>query len=140
MSQISLTANSRQTRDPKGGRRAGTRRPTDQAFLDHYFKRLDPEVVVWEISRPVIEEWIRENLGPQARVRETFSQAAGLVRRLPALMEKAETVVEQLSGDGLKLDPESAKLFTTEHRRTRPSDRTLIILGVLALIAIALLT
>ncbi len=101
---------------------------------------LDPEVVVWEISRPVIEEWIRENLGPQARVRETFSQAAGLVRRLPALMEKAETVVEQLSGDGLKLDPESANLFTPEPGRTRPSDRTLIILGVLALIAIALLT
>ena len=25
-------------------RRTGTRRSTDQAFLDHYFKRLDPEV------------------------------------------------------------------------------------------------
>ena len=41
---MSLTANSRQARGPKGGRRAGTRRPTDQAFLDHYLTRLDPEV------------------------------------------------------------------------------------------------
>ncbi len=44
LSQISLTASNRQGTKPKGGRRAGTRRPTDQAFLDHYFKRLDPEV------------------------------------------------------------------------------------------------
>ncbi len=40
MSQISLTASNRQT----SARRTGTRRPTDQAFLDHYLKRLDPEV------------------------------------------------------------------------------------------------
>ena len=103
-------------------------------------RNLDPDIVVWEISRPVIEEWIRENLGPQARLRETVSRATGLVRRLPALMEKAESVVEQLSGDGLKLDPESAKVYAAEHSRNRPSDRTLIILGVLALIGIALLT
>ncbi len=44
MSHISLTAGDRRTKGPKGGRRAGTRRPTDQAFLDHYFKRLDPEM------------------------------------------------------------------------------------------------
>ncbi len=44
MSQISLTAGNRPAKGPKTGRRAGTRRPTDQAFLDHYFKRLDPEV------------------------------------------------------------------------------------------------
>ncbi len=41
MSQISLTASGRyQAKD----RRAGTRHPTDQAFVDHYLKRLDPEV------------------------------------------------------------------------------------------------
>ena len=44
MSQISLTASNRQPKDSKGGRRAGTRRAPDQVFLDHYFKRLDPEV------------------------------------------------------------------------------------------------
>ena len=44
MSQGSLTAGNRQTTGPRGGRRAGTRRPIDQAFLDHYLKRLDPEV------------------------------------------------------------------------------------------------
>ncbi len=44
MSQVSLTASNRQAPRPKRGRRAGTRRPPDQDFLDHYFKRLDPEV------------------------------------------------------------------------------------------------
>ncbi len=44
MSHISLTAGDRRTKSPKGGRRAGNRRAADQAFFDHYFKRLDPEV------------------------------------------------------------------------------------------------
>ncbi len=43
MSQIALTASNRQAKGPRG-RRATTRRPSDQAFLDHYLKRLDPEV------------------------------------------------------------------------------------------------
>jgi len=44
LSQISLTANNHQSRGSKGSRHAGTRRPTDQVFLDHYLKRLDPEM------------------------------------------------------------------------------------------------
>jgi hypothetical protein len=44
LSQISLAASNRQTTRQKGGQRTATRRPPDQDFLDHYFKRLDPEV------------------------------------------------------------------------------------------------
>ncbi len=44
MSQVSLAASSRHATQSKGLQRAGTRRPPDQEFLDHYFKRLDPEV------------------------------------------------------------------------------------------------
>ena len=44
MPQVSLAADDQQATPSKGGRRAGTRRPPDQDFLVHYFKRLDPEV------------------------------------------------------------------------------------------------
>ncbi len=101
-------------------------------------RRLDPDVVVWEISRPVIEEWIRSNLSPQARLRESVTQAAALVRRLPALVERAESVIEQLAGDGLKLDPESAKLIAAERGRGRSFERTVIIIGILVLIAVTI--
>ncbi|MCH8111601.1 MAG: 2-polyprenylphenol 6-hydroxylase [Proteobacteria bacterium] len=101
-------------------------------------RRLDPDVVVWEISQPVIEEWIRSNLGPQARLRDSVTQAAALVRRLPALVERAESVIDQLAGDGLKIDPESAKLIAAEQGRGRSFERTLIVIGVLILVAIAL--
>jgi len=101
-------------------------------------RHLDPDVVVWDISQPVIEEWMRDNLGLQAQIRDSVSQAAALVRRLPALLERAESVIDQLAGDGLKLDPESAKLVAAEQSRGRPSDRTLIVIGVIVLIAIAL--
>ncbi len=32
------------TQQPVRAQRSGSRRPSDQTFLDHYFKRLDPEV------------------------------------------------------------------------------------------------
>ena len=41
---MSLTDSNRQAKGSKQGRRAFNRRPSDQAFLDHYLKRLDPEV------------------------------------------------------------------------------------------------
>jgi hypothetical protein len=40
LSQVSLAANGRQAK----GRRGAARRPAEQAFLDHYLGRLDPEL------------------------------------------------------------------------------------------------
>ena len=34
-------------------------------------RRLDPEVNIWALARPLIEEWMRDNRGPEARVRAT---------------------------------------------------------------------
>ena len=44
LSQVSLTASNRRATSPKGDRRTATRHPTGQVFLDHYLKRLDPQV------------------------------------------------------------------------------------------------
>ena len=31
-------------------------------------RRLDPEINIWALARPLIEEWMRDNRGPEARV------------------------------------------------------------------------
>ena len=33
-------------------------------------RRLDPEVNIWTLARPLIEEWMRDNRGPEARLRQ----------------------------------------------------------------------
>src|SRR6266851_8415968 len=33
-------------------------------------RRLDPSVNIWSLARPLVEEWMRDNRGPEARLRE----------------------------------------------------------------------
>jgi ubiquinone biosynthesis protein len=53
-------------------------------------RSLDPQVNIWEVSRPIIETYIRENVGPRAALRDLGRTLAVLARfgpRLPAMVE-----------------------------------------------------
>ncbi|MCT4682323.1 MAG: 2-polyprenylphenol 6-hydroxylase [Roseicyclus sp.] len=55
-------------------------------------RSLDPEINIWTVARPVVEEYIKENIGPKAAVRDLYNTARILARfgpRLPALAERA---------------------------------------------------
>jgi ubiquinone biosynthesis protein len=55
-------------------------------------RSLDPEMNIWTVARPVVEEYIRENVGPKALVRDLAVTARVLARfgpRLPQLAEAA---------------------------------------------------
>jgi ubiquinone biosynthesis protein len=55
-------------------------------------RSLDPEINIWTVARPVVEEYIKENIGPKAAARDLFNTARVLARfgpRLPALAERA---------------------------------------------------
>lgn len=53
-------------------------------------RSLDPHINIWQVARPVVERYIRENIGPKALVRDLVRTARVLARfgpRLPALVE-----------------------------------------------------
>ena len=55
-------------------------------------RSLDPDINIWDVARPIVERYIRENLGPAALVRDLIQTARVLSRfgpRLPALAEAA---------------------------------------------------
>ena len=55
-------------------------------------RSLDPDLNIWAEARPVVEEYIARNIGPQAVVRDLFRTALVLSRfgpRLPQLAEAA---------------------------------------------------
>jgi len=55
-------------------------------------RSLDPEINIWTVARPVVEDYIKENIGPKAAVRDLYRTARVLARfgpRLPALAERA---------------------------------------------------
>ena len=53
-------------------------------------RSLDPQLNIWEVAKPIVEGYIKENIGPKALLRDLFKTVRVLARfgpKLPALME-----------------------------------------------------
>lgn len=104
---------------------------------------LNPTINMWELARPLIERWMIENRGPEARVAETATALATIAGKLPQLLRDAEAVSAQLAGGGLRLHPDTVRaLAATELAQTRESLRPVwwavgvaVVLGLLAVVA-----
>ena len=55
-------------------------------------RSLDPDINIWHVARPIVEDYIRENIGPAALMRDLVRTARVLSRfgpKLPAMAEAA---------------------------------------------------
>jgi ubiquinone biosynthesis protein len=104
-------------------------------------RALDPEFDIWEASRPVVERWMIEQMGPQAQWRdaaEGMTALGRLARELPQVLRNAEMVSAMLAEGGLRLHPDTMRqIADAQIARTRHVRLALWIaagaLGVLAL-------
>jgi len=58
-------------------------------------RNLDDSTNMWVIARPLVEDWMIQNRGPDARLTAGIAQAANMVHRLPRLLEQAEVIGER---------------------------------------------
>ncbi|HVH80251.1 MAG TPA: AarF/UbiB family protein, partial [Stellaceae bacterium] len=104
-------------------------------------RQLDPTVNIWALARPLIEQWMRDNRGPEARLRQRLENLVETIDRLPKLIEDASALVARWVDEGVFLHMESI----AEHaeRRWREVFWVIIALwmigGGLIAIAVALL-
>jgi len=84
-------------------------------------RRLDPTVNIWDLARPLIETWMRENRGPEAIAAERIAAVLDTLERLPAVVRDAETALAAIADGGLRLHPASlnAVLDGWSRRRAR---------------------
>jgi ubiquinone biosynthesis protein len=84
---------------------------------------LDPDFDIWEASRPVVERWMLEQMGPQAQLRdaaEGVTALGRLARDLPQLLRNAESISTMLAEGGLRLHPDTAReISEAQLARTR---------------------
>ncbi|MGE5476121.1 MAG: 2-polyprenylphenol 6-hydroxylase [Bacteroidales bacterium] len=80
-------------------------------------RTLDPRVNMWELARPMIEGWMMQNLGPQARVKETVTNAVATLERLPRMLAQTEKAYNAMMNGGLKLHPDTVAAMRGEGRR-----------------------
>jgi ubiquinone biosynthesis protein len=57
-------------------------------------RALNPAVNIWTLARPLVEQWMRENLGPEAQLREAVAEGVEALRRLPATLGRLERLLE----------------------------------------------
>ena len=74
-------------------------------------RKLDPTVNMWELIRPLIEAWMIEHRGPQARLRQAGRDTLTALERLPAFLVGAERALAMLTEGGFKLHPDTVRAF-----------------------------
>ncbi len=82
---------------------------------------LHPDANMWELARPLIEGWMAEQLGAEARLRAAAETLAERLGRLPALLDALERSAGALRDGRLRLDPETAAVLGAGLARRRRS-------------------
>ena len=60
-------------------------------------RKLNQNVNMWLLARPLIEEWMIANRGPQARVTDSLRGTLDGLERLPRTLRKAEETLDRMS-------------------------------------------
>lgn len=81
-------------------------------------RMLDPSVNMWELARPLIEDWMRRNRGPEARVADAARDARTLLERLPRLVSDLDRALV----GGVRIDPAALRMLADAQERRRPAN------------------
>jgi ubiquinone biosynthesis protein len=58
-------------------------------------RNLDPNVNMWQLAQPLVEQWIAKNLGPAARLQQSVKDGLYLVQTLPVLVRELDDRLKQ---------------------------------------------
>jgi ubiquinone biosynthesis protein len=75
-------------------------------------RRLSPDLNIWILAQPLIEEWMHDNLGPEARVRDAAGELRQAAERLPGLVAGADQIARDLASGGLRVHPDSLQALS----------------------------
>ena len=104
-------------------------------------RKLNPETNIWETSRPILENWLKETKDPMISFNETIKNTSEVIKRLPELpeiMDKANQAltyfasgqIPQNSNSYLALSEKKSEMITLRNQ-TAIGLLLLVILGLL---------
>ncbi|HYZ42653.1 MAG TPA: 2-polyprenylphenol 6-hydroxylase [Stellaceae bacterium] len=70
-------------------------------------RRLDPDINIWALARPLIEQWMRDNRGPEAQLRQGLDTLVELAERVPRLVRSLEALITDWAENGVVLHAET---------------------------------
>jgi len=63
---------------------------------------LHKKINFWEVAHPTVEEWMRDNMGPEAKAAQIVSDGLTFLKKLPHLVSKADKLLNQLEEERFK--------------------------------------
>jgi len=99
---------------------------------------LSPDANMWFLAQPLIEEWTKEYMGPEAKIALAVDEVASGLRRLPALVSNMEKSAAALARGGLKLHPDTMRSMTGQSG-THGAISPRIYLGVIVILILVLI-
>ncbi|MDP7182908.1 MAG: 2-polyprenylphenol 6-hydroxylase [Alphaproteobacteria bacterium] len=72
-------------------------------------RSLNPHVNMWQITRPLIEDWARQHQGAEGRLRLVADELFALAERLPDIVRDVERALAYIARDGFKSHPYMAQ-------------------------------
>jgi ubiquinone biosynthesis protein len=100
-------------------------------------RRLNPTVNMWSMARPLIEAWMREHRGPEARVREAVRHGFETLEKLPGLVRRLDEAIAVL-GRPSETPPSPRRYAHPPPRMRTPVWPLWAAIGVLALAVLLL--
>ena len=100
-------------------------------------RRLDPTINIWALARPLVETWVRENRGPEARLRQQIGTLLEALDAAPRLLRGLDQMVDQWSREGVIMHAESLATQAAHRARLLPFLVLPLWVAAAALVAIA---
>jgi len=103
-------------------------------------RKLDPDVNIWNISRPIIEGWLKETKDPINKASAAINEASEVLRRLPDLpliMDRANNIMTLMT-EG-KFNPNTLAYRSLEEEKLKLELMRNKILGGILLLVIFIL-
>ena len=101
-------------------------------------RRLDPEANIWSLARPLVETWMRDNRGPEARLRQHIDTLIEAIDGVPRLLRGLDKIVGDWAREGVVMHAESLATQAAHRARLLPLLVIPLWLAAAALIAIAI--
>ena len=98
---------------------------------------LMPDINMWSLARPLIEEWMAANRGFEARARQALGEAAARIEELPTFVANLEKSAAMLASGGVRLHPDALAALSGGRRRIWP---WIALLALAAIVLIAAIT
>ncbi len=104
-------------------------------------RRLYPETNIWEVSRPVLESWLKDVKSPKSTLDTAINTSAEIIKRIPDfpdLMDKANYALQLMAEGKLNLGLGNNKNLEIEQMKIK-NFRNNLIISFFSIVIVALL-